>query len=420
MAGEENLICSFCSKSRKDIKKMIVGANKVAICNECIKLCNEILGEDLQKLNKEKIKSGEFQNLNPIKIKEHLDQYVIGQDKAKTVLSVAVSNHYKRIQMPNDDLEIEKSNVLMLGATGSGKTLLARTIAKYLDVPFAIADATSLTEAGYVGDDVENIITKLLAAAKGDRTLCEKGIIFVDEIDKICRKSDSPSLTRDVSGEGVQQALLKIVEGTKCRVPPQGGRKHPDQQLVEIDTSNILFIVGGAFVHLEKQMQANKNSNMGFGASIKQDDVGNNLEKVKPEDLINYGLIPEFVGRFSLITHVTALTEIQLVKILDEPKNSLVKQTQYLFALDNIELEITQGAKYAIAKKAMELGTNARGLKNVLDSLLLPYQFEAHEMSDRGVSKIVITKDSVDSDQDPKLIFKNDGSTKNKKINVQT
>ena len=412
--SEENLICSFCNKSRKDTKKMIVGAGKVAICNECINLCNEILNEDTQKSNKEKIKTGEYELLNPVKIKEHLDQYVIGQDHAKTVLSVAVSNHYKRINVPPADFELEKSNVLILGATGSGKTLLAKTIARYLDVPFAIADATSLTEAGYVGDDVENVITKLLASAKGDVELCEKGIVFVDEIDKIVRKSDSASITRDVSGEGVQQALLKIVEGTKCRVPPQGGRKHPDAQLIEIDTTNILFIVGGAFVHLEKQMERKNTSGMGFGSTIKTDVAETHLADVQPEDLIKYGLIPEFVGRFSMITHVNHLSELQLVKILTEPKNSLIKQAKYMFGLDNIDLNITKGARLAIAKKAKTLGTNARGLKNILDSLLLPFEFDAQEMSARGVTGIEITEQTVDKGTDPKLIFKNDGSIKTK------
>ena len=416
--NEENLICSFCNKSRKDTKKMIVGAGKVAICNECINLCNEILDEDTQKVKKEKIKAGEYQLLNPVRIKEHLDQYVIGQDHAKTVLSVAVANHYKRIVMPPEDFELEKSNVLLLGATGSGKTLMAKTIAKYLNVPFAIADATALTEAGYVGDDVENVITKLLAACNGDKELCEKGIVFVDEIDKICRKSDSASITRDVSGEGVQQALLKIVEGTKCRVPPQGGRKHPDAQLVEIDTSNILFIVGGAFVHLKEQMKRRNNSGIGFGAEIKSNDTESYLKDVQPEDLIKYGLIPEFVGRFSMQTYVNDLTELQLVKILTEPKNSLIKQVKYLFGLDNIELSLTKGAKLAIAKKAKKLGTNARGLKNIIDSLLLPYQFDAQEMQSKGVTGIEITEQTVDKGEDPKLIFKNDGSTKTKEQNA--
>jgi len=413
--SEDNLICSFCSKSRKDTKKMIVGSGKTAICNECVNLCNEILDEDTVKANKEKIKSGEHKLLNPVKIKEYLDQYVIGQDSAKTVLSVAVSNHYKRIVMPPENFELDKSNVLILGATGSGKTLLAKTIAEYLNVPFAIADATALTEAGYVGDDVENIITKLYAAAEGDKALAEKGIIFVDEIDKICRKSESASITRDVSGEGVQQGLLKIVEGTICRVPPQGGRKHPDASMVEIDTKNILFIVGGAFVDLERQLSKKKTGGMGFGAPIHVEENKSYLAELEPDDLIKYGLIPEFVGRFSMITHVNHLSELQLVSVLTDPKNSLIKQYQYMLGLDNIELTFTKGAKLAIARRAKKLGTNARGLRNILDTILLPFQFDAQEMSAKGVQSIEVTEDVVDKGADPVLVFKNETSTKKNK-----
>ena len=385
---------------------MIVGGSKTAICNECVKLCVEILDEDIVKSRKEKLYSGDRNILNPILIKEHLDQYVVGQDAAKTVLSVAVANHYKRIVQPPTDFELEKSNVMILGATGAGKTLMARTIAKYLEVPFAIADATTLTESGYVGEDVENVVQKLYAKSGGDIEKTQRGIIFIDEIDKICRKSENTSLTRDVSGEGVQQGLLKIVEGTECRVPPMGGRKHPDQQTITIDTKNILFIVGGAFTELEKQIQRKQSGGMGFGADLKQNDKKNYLSDVKPEDLIKYGLIPEFVGRFSMITNIDTLTEEQLIRILTEPKNAIIKQTKYLFGLDDIDIEFNKEAKLAIAKKAKELGTNARGLKNIVDSIVLPYQFDAENMRANGVNKIQITGDVVDKNADPVLLFK--------------
>lgn len=413
--AEENLICSFCSKSRKDVTKMIVGATQVAICNECVKLCVEILDEDIVKSRKEKLYAGDESILNPVFIKEHLDQYVIGQDQAKTVLSVAVANHYKRITQPPVDFDLDKSNVMLLGATGAGKTLMARTIAKYLEVPFAIADATTLTESGYVGDDIENVVQKLYANAKGDIEKTQRGIIFIDEIDKIARKGESTSITRDVSGEGVQQGLLKIVEGTECRVPPMGGRKHPDMQTIKIDTKNILFIVGGAFTELDKQIRArNTSGGMGFGSTLKEQDKKNYLSDVKPEDLIKYGLIPEFVGRFSMITNVDTLTEDQLVRILTEPKNALIRQTQYLFKLDDIDIEFTKEAKTSIAKKAMALKTNARGLKNILDKIILPYQFDASEMKTRGVSKIQITGDVVDKGADPVLLFKKDNGVPKK------
>lgn len=410
--SDDALVCSFCSKSRKDVTKMIVGAKKTSICNECVKLCVEILEEDVIKARKEKLYSGDKNILNPVTIKEHLDHYVVGQDAAKTVLSVAVANHYKRIVQPPIDFDLDKSNVMILGATGSGKTLMARTIAKYLDVPFAIADATTLTESGYVGDDVENVVQKLYANAEGDIEKTQKGIIFLDEIDKICRKGESTSITRDVSGEGVQQGLLKIVEGTECRVPPHGGRKHPDQQTITIDTSNILFIVGGAFTELEKQIQTRRSGGMGFGSKLKDQDDKNYLSEVKPEDLIKYGLIPEFVGRFSMITNVDALNQSQLIKILTEPKNAILKQTKYLFGLDDIEIEFTKDAKQSIAQKAKELGTNARGLKNIVDSVVLPYQFDAEEMRKRGVEKIQITKEVVDKSADPVLLFKKTNAKK--------
>ena len=412
--SEESLICSFCSKSRKDVTKMIVGASKTSICNECVKLCIEILDEDQVKVRQEKLKAGDLEVLNPVNIKEYLDQFVIGQDTAKTVLSVAVANHYKRIINPPKDFDLDKSNVMVLGATGAGKTLMAKTIAKYLDVPFTIADATTLTESGYVGEDVENVVQKLYANAGGDIRKTEQGIIFIDEIDKICRKGENTSLTRDVSGEGVQQGLLKIVEGTECRVPPHGGRKHPDQQTITIDTTNILFIVGGAFTELEKQIRSKKaSSGMGFGTKLQEQDDKNYLSEVQPEDLIKYGLIPEFVGRFSMITNIDPLDESQLIRILTEPKNAILKQTHYLFGLDNIDIEFTKDAKISIAKKAKALGTNARGLKNVVDTVVLPYQFDAEEMRNKGVSKIQITNDVVDKGADPVLVFKKaNGTTK--------
>ena len=412
--SEETLICSFCSKSRKDVTKMIVGAKKTSICNECVKLCIEILDEDGIKTRKEKLALGDLEALNPVNIKEHLDQYVIGQDDAKTVLSVAVSNHYKRITNPPKEFDLDKSNVLILGATGSGKTLMAKTIAGYLDVPFTIADATTLTESGYVGDDVENVVQKLYTNSGGDITKTEQGIIFIDEIDKITRKSESTSITRDVSGEGVQQGLLKIVEGTECRVPPHGGRKHPDAQTITINTKNILFIVGGAFTELEKQIENREAGGIGFGASIKEQNTKNYLSDVKPADLIKYGLIPEFVGRFSMITSVNKLSEEQLVKILTEPKNAIIKQVQYLFGLDDIKIDFTKEAMISIAKKSKELGTNARGLKNIMDNILLPFQFDAVEMRSKGVETIKITEEVVDNTADPVLLFRKENGISKK------
>ena len=397
---------------------MIVGATKVAICNECVKLCVEILDEDVIKTKAKQFAKGNKDILNPVYIKEYLDQYVIGQDAAKTVLSVAVSNHYKRITNPPKDFELEKSNVLLLGATGAGKTLIARTIAKYLDVPFTIADATTLTESGYVGEDVENVVQKLYANSGGDIYKTERGIIFIDEIDKITRKNENTSITRDVSGEGVQQGLLKIVEGTECRVPPQGGRKHPDQQMITIDTTNILFIVGGTFNDLEKQIKSKHTPGIGYGQKLlADDDPEHYLSNVEPEDLRKFGLIPEFVGRFSIVTYVNTLTELQLVQILTQPKNALLKQYQYMFELDSIKLTLTQGAKLEIARRAKKLKTNARGLKNILDKLLLPFQFDADEMRNKGVIELKIDEDVIIKSTDPVLVFKNNKDEKPQKQN---
>jgi len=388
---QTNHHCDFCGKSKEDVEKLIVGEH-AAICNDCIELCVDILKDD-------KVKNfpSDKQLLNPALIKEYLDEYVIGQEDAKIALSVAVSQHFKRIYNPNSDIKLEKTNVLMLGPTGCGKTMLARKIAEYLDLPFAICDATGITEAGYVGDDVESILLRLINEADGDIEKASRGIVYIDEIDKIARKGENVSISRDVSGEGVQQALLKMVEGSMMRVPYSGKRKHPGSDMQEVDTSGILFICGGAFVGLDKVIQTRMNKrSVGFSALIEAEKKDTDYyHHVTPKDIIQYGFIPEFIGRFGLITNVEELGVDQLVRVLLEPKNSIIKQYQYMFELDGIELQFDDDALIHIAEKAKELKTNARGLKNIIEKTLLPYQFDAMNLVERGLSKIVISKDTV-------------------------
>jgi ATP-dependent Clp protease ATP-binding subunit ClpX len=386
--------CSFCGKNKEVVRKLIVG-DRVGICNECVNLCQELLVEDPQ----EEPTEPQNNRLDPRSIKQHLDQYVVGQDRAKMVLSVAIVNHYKRIGESKSAVEIEKSNILMLGPTGSGKTLLARSVARYLDVPFAIADATSLTEAGYVGDDVESLISKLLQAANGDVERTQRGIVFIDEIDKISRRSESVSITRDVSGEGVQQALLKLVEGTRCRVPANsaGGRKHPAGEMIEIDTTNILFIAGGAFVGLTDIIkQRSQGTTMGFGAQINAVQTSD-LDDVTPDDLMRFGMIPEFVGRFPSWVNLQSLTVDDLTKILTTVKHNLIEQYKWLFDQDRVELEFDAEAVRAIATRALDSGTGARGLHSEIERILLPHMFELVGYSEQGIDQVIITPDQVNT-----------------------
>ena len=384
--------CSFCGKHKDSVAKLIVG-NEVSICNECVDLCQTLLKDELP----EKSKEITDDTLDPRAIKDHLDNYVIGQDHAKMVLSVAIANHYKRIANADPDVEIEKANILMLGPTGSGKTLLARTVARYLDVPFVIADATSLTEAGYVGDDVESLITRLYTAAGGDVAKTQRGIVFVDEIDKISRRSESASITRDVSGEGVQQALLKLVEGTKCRITPQGGRKHPAGETVEIDTANILFIAGGAFVGLDSIVKSRvKGTSMGFNAKVNS-DTGAHLDQTTPEDLIKFGMIPEFVGRFPSWVALSELTKPDLIRILQDVKHSYVSQYQWIFKRDQVELNFSPDSLDLIAERTIANKTGARGLHSELERVLLPHMFDLARYRTGGIQTLNINTDLVNN-----------------------